>query len=113
MLITLTGASMTTPPILLPPPSKIAASETPGTLAPEAPPEVVDQLAVVFQLAVAPVPAPTQYLSAPYDIAGKNKKLNNKTAENMDSLKMLVFGNIILFSKLSLKIGFLILKILY
>ena len=92
MLITLTGASMMTPPVLLPPPSKITASEAPGTLAPEAPPEVADQLAVVFQLAVAPVAAPTQYLSAPYDIAGKNKKPNNKTVENMDSFKRLVLS---------------------
>jgi hypothetical protein len=41
-----------------PPPSKLAISAKPGTLAPPAPPEVVDQLALVFQLLAE---AATQY----------------------------------------------------
>jgi hypothetical protein len=48
------------PPTLPPPPSKMTLSEEPGTLAPDGPPEVADQLAVVFALAVAPASAPTQ-----------------------------------------------------
>ncbi len=40
---------------------KYALSEDPGTLAPPAPPEEVDQLAVLFQLEVVDA---TQYLEA-------------------------------------------------
>ncbi len=44
-----------------PPLLKMATSAAPGTDAPGAPPEVADQLAVLFQ---TPAPAATQYLSA-------------------------------------------------
>ena len=45
--------SMTQFPLRPPVPSKITKSDEPGTDAPPAPPEVVDQLAVLLQLAVA------------------------------------------------------------
>ena len=59
--------------------SKIARSALPGTLAPEAPPEVADQLAVVFQS-----PVPTRYRFAASAPCAKNN--DEPTATNANTV---------------------------
>ena len=65
-------------PLLATPPSNTATSDVPGTLAPLAPPETVDQLEVRFVLAFA---APTQNLFAAKAFVEKITKERETRAE--------------------------------
>ncbi len=65
-------------PLLATPPSNTATSDVPGTLAPLAPPETVDQLEVKFVLAFA---APTQNLFAAKALVENTKKDNDTNTD--------------------------------